>query len=275
MPYIYLSVYTETVLPDESINDSDISMSWFEDWFDSPLYEKLYAYRNKEEADRLADLIEAEIPKRDYPHVLDLGCGRGRHSISLAERGYHVTGIDLSEEAISKAIKMAAEKDLPNVWFETGDMREPIGSRFDAIVNLFTTFGYFLDDDENSRVIKNISGMLKPGGSLLIDFFNSHTVTKNLVAEESGSFQKLSYKIKRKIEDGMVFKKITFSGPSLPEDIDYLERVKLYDLSWFEHQFISENLTLHKVYGDYSGASFEPQTSPRLIMIGSKKMNTL
>jgi len=78
-------------------------MSWFEEWFDSPLYEKLYANRNSDEAERLADLIEKEIPVKKYSTVLDLGCGRGRHSIALATRGYDVTGVDLSEEALAKA----------------------------------------------------------------------------------------------------------------------------------------------------------------------------
>ncbi|NIV03976.1 methyltransferase domain-containing protein, partial [Candidatus Saccharibacteria bacterium] len=77
----------------------------------------LYAYRNKNEANKLAELIEREIPVSDYPTILDLGCGRGRHSITLAERGYHVLGIDLSKEVIAKAAQIAGKKDLPNLHF--------------------------------------------------------------------------------------------------------------------------------------------------------------
>src|SRR5690625_5483861 len=111
-------------------------MSWYEDWFDSPLYEKLYSNRNKEEAHLLADLIEDEIPKQSYPEILDLGCGRGRHSIALARRGYQVTGIDLSKEVVGKAEEIAEEAGLRNVTFLTGDMREPLDQRFDAVLNL-------------------------------------------------------------------------------------------------------------------------------------------
>src|SRR5690625_5115337 len=99
-------------------------MSWSEDRFDSPSYEKLYSNRNKEEARLLADLIEDEIPKQSYPEILDLGCGRGRHSIALARRGYQVTGIDLSKEVVGKAEEIAEEAGLRNVTFLTGDMRE-------------------------------------------------------------------------------------------------------------------------------------------------------
>lgn len=246
-------------------------MSWFEEWFNSPLYEKLYANRNIDEAERLADLIEKEIPVKKYPTVLDLGCGRGRHSIALATRGYDVTGVDLSEEALAKASFQAAEKNLKNVTFLPSDMREPLGKTFDTVVNLFTTFGYFLDDAENSRVIQNIAEMLKPDGVVLIDFFNSHLVQKNLVAEDEGAFKDLNYKIKRTIDDGMVFKKITFSGSSLSKNVEYTERVKLYDLLWFKEQFRRSNINLKHVYGDYSGDSFNRENSPRLIMIGSKE----
>ena len=135
-------------------------MNWFEEWFDSPLYEKLYAYRNKNEADQLADLIEEEIPVSNFPKILDLGCGRGRHSITLAERGYNVLGMDLSKEVISKAAQIAAKKNLPNLRFQVGDMRRPLDKTFDAVVNLFTSFGYFRDDGENAQVIESVSKML-------------------------------------------------------------------------------------------------------------------
>src|SRR5690625_7905088 len=101
-------------------------MSWFEDWFDSPLYEKLYSNRNEEEAHLLADLIEDEIPNRSYPEILDVGCGRGRHSVALARRGYEVTGVDLSQEVVGKAEEIAEEAGVRKVTFVTGDVGEPL-----------------------------------------------------------------------------------------------------------------------------------------------------
>lgn len=108
-------------------------MSWFEEWFDSPLYEKIYANRNREEASQLADLIETIIPKNSYPTLLDLGCGRGRHSIALAKRGYQVTGIDLSEAAIQKAKHLSEVEGLTNTRFLVSDMRDRMDQSFDSI----------------------------------------------------------------------------------------------------------------------------------------------
>lgn len=245
-------------------------MSWFEEWFDSPLYEKLYANRNEDEAALLADLIEKEIPVKDYSEVLDLGCGRGRHSINLAERGYKVTGVDLSEEAIIKAKKKAAGKNLTNIEFFVGDMRDPLGRRFDAILNLFTTFGYFLNDVENVRVLKNIHHILKKNGLVMIDFLNAAWVKRNIVPEESGSFRDFEYKIERKIEAGMVFKTITFTGPSIEKPVKYQERVKLYDPGWFSENLTECGFKLKNIYGDYHGGEFKEKSSQRLILISRK-----
>ena len=148
-------------------------MSWFEEWFDSPLYELLYANRNEDEANKLADLIEQKIPVENYSTIVDVGCGRGRHSITLAERGYHITGLDLSTYAIEKAKRIAAGRGHQNVKFIVQDMRQPLSTRFDAALNLFTTFGYFMENEDNERVLASVNRMLKKNGLFLIDYFNS------------------------------------------------------------------------------------------------------
>lgn len=246
-------------------------MSWFEEWFDSPLYEKIYANRNREEAAQLATLIENQIPVTDFPHLLDLGCGRGRHSITLAKRGYHLTGVDLSEEAIKKARRLASEDKLNNTEFFIGDMRDPIDRTFDAVLNLFTTFGYFLDDSENVDVFKNVNRMLKTGGLFLQDYLNSELVQMNLVSSEEGEYESLHYRIERKIENNMVFKTILFTGPDLDKPLEFTERVKLYDLDWFKNELEKSGFEMLTIYGNYRGSSFDKNESPRLIMLSQKK----
>jgi SAM-dependent methyltransferase len=241
-------------------------MSWFEEWFDSPLYEKLYSNRDETDAASLADLIEEVIPASDYRIILDLGCGRGRHSITLAQRGCQVTGIDLSKKAIKKAKRIAGQKNLKNVDFLVRDMRDPLPKQFDAIVNLFTTFGYFLEDEENRRVLRNTNKMLKQGGVLFLDYLNPHYVEKNLVPSESGMYGNLTYNVTREINDGMVFKTIQFSDDSLDEPVKYRERVKLYDLEWFRDVLTESDYTIVETYGNYEGTPFLVE-SPRMIIV--------
>lgn len=245
-------------------------MSWFEEWFDSPLYEKLYINRNESEAEDLAHLIEKVLPKETYPKVLDLGCGRGRHSLTLAEKGYEVKGIDLSPQAVIKATKEAGKRGLEKVRFEERDMRLPLDETFDAVVNLFTTFGYFLDDSENVEVLKSVQSMLRPKGRFMIDFLNAYLVEKNLVRKESGRYENLHFDIERFIEDEMVYKIIIFSGRGVDEPVIYQERVKLYDLDWFRQQFKECGFTLKNSLGNYSGEDFNSEKSPRLILLAEK-----
>jgi len=258
-------------LSKESNSESnENSADWFEEWFDSPLYEKLYSYRDEEEAIKLADLIEKLIPLSKYEKILDLGCGRGRHSLTLAERGYDVTGTDLSPKAIKKAKQLAVERGLNKVHFEVLDMREVLPHRFDAVLNLFTTFGYFLDDEENASVFDGVHKMLGKNGRFLIDFLNAAKVEEGLVAEETGSYENLDYQIERFISDGMVHKKIRFTGSGLKGPVEYQERVKLYGKDWFEQQLKARGFNILDFKGDYSGSRFSEEKSPRLIILAEK-----
>jgi cyclopropane fatty-acyl-phospholipid synthase-like methyltransferase len=242
-------------------------MDWFEAWFDSPLYDKLYANRDQEEARRLIALLEGELLLRPDSNILDLGCGRGRHAITLAKKGYRVKGIDLSERAIETAKEKAENEKLDHTSFEVRDMRSPLPEKFDTILNLFTTFGYFLDDDENARLLDSVAKMLKENGTFVVDYLNASYVKDTLVPEDSGRVQDIDYSIKRYIKDGAVHKDITFRKESTGEEKTYSERVKLYDLNWFQQEMGLRHLQIDHVYGDYTGSDYDSKNSPRILII--------
>ncbi len=245
-------------------------MDWFEEWFDSPLYEKLYANRDEEEARRLIKLLENELDLHACSKILDLGCGRGRHAISLNRKGYRVKGIDLSPEAIKTAREKADKMGLENISFEVRDMRDPLPESFDAILNLFTTFGYFKSDRENAQVLDSVAGMLEPGGIFVLDYLNARRVRKNYKSGDSGEFHGISYRIKRYIKDGAIHKDIVFEGDKIDGKRKYSERVKLYELDWFREELAKRGLLIDHVYGDYQGSDFDPASSGRLIIISHR-----
>lgn len=247
-----------------------MSEEWFEEWFDSPLYELIYADRNEEEAARLALLIRETIPPQRYPKLLDLGCGRGRHAITLAGSGYRVTGIDLSEEAIRKARRKADGLGLDSIRFLVGDMRDPLPERFDAIVNLFTTFGYFSDDEENIRVLRGVHGMLRREGIFFMDYMNAPLVRRRFEPEGEGEFRGIRYRIRRYIESDTIHKEIRFEGEALDSPKSYIEKVKLYEPEWFESAFRGIGMTIETRFGDYGGRPYDPENSPRLVMVVRK-----
>lgn len=242
-------------------------MDWFEEWFDSPLYEKLYANRDEKEAAKLVEMLEQTLPLDECSNILDLGCGRGRHAINLNKKGYNVTGIDLSKQAIATARCKAEEMGLDDIRFEVRDMRNPLPQKFDAIVNLFTTFGYFESDEENASVLASVRQMLKPGGIFVLDYLNAKNVKENYRPSDEGEFQGINYEIERYVKGNSIFKEITFSGDNIDGKKRYAERVKLYDLNWFEKEMAKYDLAIDKVYGDYEGHDFNPETSSRMLIV--------
>lgn len=248
-----------------------MDLNWFEEWFDSPLYEKLYYNRDEEEARQLIELLEQTLSFNNCSSILDLGCGRGRHSITLAQRGYQVKGIDLSAEAIKTADAKANELELDNVEFEVRDMRNPLPETFDAIVNLFTTFGYFKEDEENALVLDSVVKMLENEGLFVLDYLNAEKVKQSYVSEEEGEFQGINYQIKRYIKNGAIHKDIVFAGEGLSSPRSYWERVKLYGLDWFEQEMSKRGLEIIAVNGDYQGNDFNPDLSPRLLITSTLK----
>lgn len=242
-------------------------MDWFEEWFDSPLYEKLYANRDEAEARLLVELLVDELELNKCSKILDLGCGRGRHSINLNRKGYAVKGIDLSEQAIQSAREKIEKMGLENISFEVRDMRNPLDESFDAIVNLFTTFGYFESDTENASVFDSVVKMLKPGGIFVLDYLNAKKVRDSFSASDSGEFQGIKYDIQKFIRDDAIYKKIEFSGEKVNGQRVYSERVKLYELDWFQKEMAKRDLQIYHTYGDYEGNGFDPETSNRLLII--------
>lgn len=111
--------------------------------------------------------------------ILDLACGFGRHSVALAERGYTMTGIDLSEGLLRRA-QQRASRSGANVTFWLGDMRHmDVRGLFDGVVVLGSSFGYF-DDRTNLEVLKRINGALRPGGRVLCEFLNRDRLINEL-----------------------------------------------------------------------------------------------
>jgi SAM-dependent methyltransferase len=239
--------------------------NWFEHWFDSPLHEQLYAKRDADDANRLAELISGHFPVSEYPKLLDLACGRGRHSINFAKRGYQVTGIDLAPTAISRAKAKTAQAGV-EIDFRVGDMRVPLAESFDVVVNLFTSFGYFPNETDNELPIAAMAQMVRLGGQVWIDFLNPGNVRANLVLNDEGSIPDWSYSIRRWIEDGAVRKEIHLIHDATGDEQIFTEYVRLLDLDWFKVAAHKHGLELQTTYGGYEGKAYDSLSSPRMIM---------
>lgn len=111
-------------------------------------------------------------------HILDLCCGPGRHALEMARRGFRVTGVDRTSAYLEQARQQAAAKGL-DIEFVLADMRafrRP--EAFDGAVNLYTSFGYFEDPDDDLQVIRNLYTSLKPGGRLVMEMMGKEILAR-------------------------------------------------------------------------------------------------
>jgi SAM-dependent methyltransferase len=238
---------------------------WFASWFDTSYYHVLYQHRNDEEARGFIHKLVDFLCVPTGAKVLDLACGKGRHAVTLHDCGLDVLGLDLSEQSIMAAKQM--EKN--GLQFDVHDMRNCYQENtFDCVFNLFTSFGYFDDTQDNLRVIDAVHQTLKPNGLFVIDFLNANKVVAELVKEEVKSLDGITFHITREFDGKHIFKHIHFVDNA--QEYNFTERVQALTLTDFKH-LLSAQFDLLHVFGDYDLSDFNPDDSPRLILIAKRK----
>ena len=245
----------------QATNNKPLTKNWFASWFDTPYYHILYKERNYREAQIFMDNLTHYLNLPEKAKVLDLACGKGRHSIYLNQLGYEVVGADLSENSITEANKNQNE----TLHFQVHDMRETFEDKFDAIFNLFTSFGYFENDEDNLTTLKAMKDSLTEHGFAVIDFMNVNQVIGNLVPEEVKTVDGIEFHIKRYVSDGHIYKEIDFEDQG--EKFHFTEKVKALTLKDFEEMMEEAGIFLLDIFGDYKLKKFHKTDSERLIMI--------
>lgn len=235
------------------------SEEWFASWFNSPYYNLLYRHRDFAEAEGFILRLLNRLQPSPASTFLDLACGAGRHSYFLRQQGFPVTGLDLSAERIEEARRMAEE----GLDFDVHDMRQPFPGHWDFILNLFTSFGYFDDFEENMTVLRNVNQALNPGGTMVLDFLNVPVVMAGLVPAEKKAIGEISIEIHRSIQEGMIVKDIRVHDGE--KTFDFQERVRALGKQDFEDLFERADLKVLEVWGDYEGNPWVKEESPRLI----------
>lgn len=242
------------------------TIEWFISWFDSPYYHLLYHNRNEEEAQAFIDALLAHLRVKPNAKLLDLACGKGRHAVYLSQKGYEVTGVDLSPESIAYAQGFAHA----HLRFQVHDMRNPLPfGPFDFIFNLFTSFGYFAQETENVVALRSAAAALRPGGKLVIDFMNTERTLRELVLEEEKTVSGITFHITRRLDDGFIVKTIRFED-ALGQEQRFEERVRALSMEHFAAYFQMAGLRLAEVLGDYQLSPYNEALSPRMIFIVKK-----
>ncbi|HTE23452.1 class I SAM-dependent methyltransferase [Flavitalea sp.] len=244
-----------------------VSANWFQVWFNSPYYHKLYFQRDENRTDLfIKKLIDRLTPPADSL-LVDLACARGTHAKMMADMGYDVTGIDLAPESIDLAKEMENDK----LHFYQHDLRLPFWiNYFNYAFSLFSTFGYFRTEHEHYNAIRTISQSLKAGGVFVLDYLNVHYAENNLVHKQELEIAGVNYFITKWFDETHFYKKIIIEDENLKEPLEYIEKVSKFSLGDFTDMLAFHHLQIQEVFGSHDFAPYDVNKSPRLLMIAKK-----
>ena len=240
---------------------------WFKNWFNSPYYHQLYFNRDTSEAAAFINKLIAYLKPATGSTMLDVACGKGRHSMQLASNGFDVTGIDLSEDSIKEALQQQGD----NLHFYQHDMRLPFRINYFAYAfNFFTSFGYFKTQREHDNAVRTIAQSLKPGGIFVMDYLNVHYSEDHTVHHSEKEINGVNFIITKWYDEDYFYKKITIEDEALQEPLVYTEKVAKFSLGDFTEMFAYQGMQIQEVFGDYSFTHYDIRKSPRLVMIAKK-----
>lgn len=243
------------------------SAEWWSSYFDQQYlleYEPIFTLeKDRHEAARLIELLGLPVGAR----ILDVPCGQGRHAHLLAESGFEVDGLDYSAHLLKKAKARGTSKTLR---YTQGDMRAlPTRwtERFDAVVNLFTSFGFFTDPNDDLRVVREFARVLKPGGVLVWhggsrdgvmarflerDWWTTDDGT--MVAHER-SFDPLS---------GLISIRSTFRGPNVDGNREY--QIRLYTATRLSEICAEAGLVVEQAFEGFTHRPLRRRSSEMLLI---------
>jgi SAM-dependent methyltransferase len=242
-------------------------MDWTKSYFDETYLKYFLDNQSEERTKKQVDFVARYFSPGSY--ILDAGCGIGRHSIKLGEKGFKVLGIDSSPLYIDVAKKRNTEKGLSNVSFKTEDMRNiSYVNKFDGIISLWSSFGYF-DDKTNEHILVLFFRALKSGGKLIIDVENRDYILKYFVRETFREKDDVFILERRRFHPltSIVTTHRYMIGKNMRKD--YIRHIRIYSATEISNMFIRTGFKNMEIFGDYDSSKFS-ERSKRVIIVGEK-----
>lgn len=244
-------------------------MEWFERWFGED-YLLVYEHRDCAEAAAEAEAVIGILGLSEGELVLDLCCGPGRHAGPLVNHGCHVYGLDYSMHLLKLACGIiTGNSSYPRYIRGDARMLPFRDGAFDAVLNMFTSFGYF-DDAGNENLIRSIARILKPGGRFLIDYFNTprviDTINPRTVREKNG----MTIREERTINTVTKRVEKTISLTTSSREETFHESVRLYTEPEMRTLIEHAGLSVAAVYGASDRSPYN-DTAERMIFHGEKR----
>ncbi len=244
--------------------------AWHEDdRFWKEMSVKLFSESQWQSAPQEVEQISFLLNLKKNQHILDLCCGPGRHSLAFARGGYRVTAVDRTVSYLEMA-KKEADKENLNINFINDDMRRfTQKAAFDAVVMMYTSFGYFEDAAENRKVLDNVYQSLKKGGRLLIDLMGKEIIARVFRERDWYEKENIIYLEERQISKNWSWidnRWIVFDGT---KRFEYVLSHWIYSAFEIESTLKATGFRTVQIYGNLNGASYD-QNAKRLVAVAHK-----
>jgi SAM-dependent methyltransferase len=240
---------------------------WWASYFDGQYlleYEPIFTLeKDRQEVARLMEVLELPVGAR----VLDVPCGQGRHAHLLAEAGYDVDGLDYSQHLLDKAKDRGTGKALR---YTRGDMRKLPArwtGRFDAVLNLFTSFGFFTDPNDDARVIGEFARVLKPGGVLVWHGGSRDGVMARFLSKDwwmSSDGTMVAHERTFDALSGVLTIRSTFRGPKVSGEREH--RIRLYTATRIAELCAAEGLIVEQAFEAFTERPLRRRSSEMLLV---------
>lgn len=235
------------------------SQTWWREFFESPASLELSSFPDDAETDLEVAGLTRMLKLQPGERVADVCCGFARHSARLALQGYQVTGLDASAMMLACARHVLDEAGAAVPLLQGDALRLPFSdASFDVVLNLFNSFGYFLDEESNRQVLDEFARVLRPEGRMLLDTRNRqfqilYAPYCQLVETHDGRSLVLRCQYDRagKRLDSR------WSDPDDPEDVVHEASIRLYGLDELRAMVAEAGFEEVAVYGSYQGESYE------------------
>ena len=242
-------------------------MDWTRQYFDE-VYLKYFLEKQSEElTKKQVDFIARFFGNKS--RLLDAGCGIGRHSIKLGEKGFEVLGIDSSPLYVKIARKKIQERNLSNVRCEVADLRGlHFKNTFNGVISMWSSFGYF-DDKINEKILHSFFTALVSKGKLIIDVENRDYILKYFIRETFREKEGIFIMERRRFHP--LTSIVTTHRYIVGKDIrkDYIRHIRIYSATELINLFERVGFINVKVFGDYDFSKFS-EHSKRIIIIGER-----
>lgn len=246
--------------------------AWYVDFFRQD-YLNVYAHLfTAERAEKEAAFIERALELKTGARVLDLCCGPGRHSVPLAQHGFEVTSLDLNPAYLELA-RQAAEARNVSLKTVAADMREiPFQNHFDAIVNMYSSFGYLESEAEDAAVLRSAAKASKAGGRLFLDMLNREWAVANYIQNDWHAGEDSTLYIERRDLDlatSRMHVSFTIVGPDGSRRESVGHNIRLYTLTEVTRLLELAGMRLTGVFGGFDGEAYAISTR-RMILCAQK-----